>query len=69
MGKIEMWKHWQNVKKRVQNLEMRDLQYGRWKLKACMDMQGSVGKDKLEVGYSGGKMERRKRECRLSPTD
>ena len=48
---------------------MRDLQYGRRKLKTYMDMQDSMGRDKSYVGNSGARMERRKRGRRLSPTD
>ena len=36
MGKIKVWKYWQNRKKEVQKLEMRVLQYGRRKLRAYM---------------------------------
>ena len=58
MGKIKVWKNWQKRKKEIQELEMRDLQYGRRKLRTYMDMQVSMGRDKSEVGNSGARMER-----------
>ena len=65
----EVWKHWQNRKKGIQELEMRDLQYGRRKLRTYMDVQSSMRRDKSEVGNSVARMEGRKRGRRLSPID